>query len=414
MTETTLLTRCPHCETRFRVTDQQLGIAKGKVRCGNCMDVFNAIEHQEKVQPGSRPAPAQPGARETTPAKPAQETPDEEDFVFQDNPDEDAVEGRYAGTRETFSDDELSDSFREFDERSSGGFDTMEDEETDHEVDESWAEEMLSEAPASKKQEPEPEEKPHVSPGTPGPAPAPQPASHSTTPPPPDRARAPRPEAQPQVAPAPEQSAGSQQEEEDETWPYDAQASEAAGPRAEAETWRNLTRDPIAVGGSGSGSWLRKSIWTLVILGLVAVLVYQVAYAQFDRLSSIPELRPFYEKACEFTGCELEPLIAMDRIESRKLVVRTDPQNRNSLIVDAVIVNEADFAQPFPNIALSFSNLNGDLVAQSLFTPDDYLAGEAANLEAMPPDTPVRIAIRIRDPGRDAVNYNLTFQRRSP
>ena len=53
------------------------------------------------------------------------------------------------------------------------------------------------------------------------------------------------------------------------------------------------------------------------------------------------------------------------------------------------------------------------MVAQSIFPPEDYLAGEGADLEAMPSGTPVRIAISIRDPGRDAVNYNLRFVNRS-
>ncbi|MEC9082194.1 MAG: DUF3426 domain-containing protein, partial [Pseudomonadota bacterium] len=70
--------------------------------------------------------------------------------------------------------------------------------------------------------------------------------------------------------------------------------------------------------------------------------------------------------------------------------------------------------QPFPAIALTFSNLNGDVVAQSTFTPEEYLAGEAAELASMPVETPVRIAIRIRDPGRDAVNYNLSFRPWAP
>jgi hypothetical protein len=48
-----------------------------------------------------------------------------------------------------------------------------------------------------------------------------------------------------------------------------------------------------------------------------------------------------------------------------------------------------------------------------VFPPEDYLAGEGSGLDSMPPGTPVRIAISIRDPGRDAVNYNLRFVNRS-
>lgn len=37
-------TRCPACQTAFRVTDEQLGVRDGKVRCGHCNHVFNAID----------------------------------------------------------------------------------------------------------------------------------------------------------------------------------------------------------------------------------------------------------------------------------------------------------------------------------------------------------------------------------
>ena len=37
-----LLTRCPNCATAFRVSDAQLTLRHGKVRCGHCRFVFNA------------------------------------------------------------------------------------------------------------------------------------------------------------------------------------------------------------------------------------------------------------------------------------------------------------------------------------------------------------------------------------
>ena len=37
-------TQCPHCRTRFRVTETQVNIADGFVRCGVCTEVFNAFE----------------------------------------------------------------------------------------------------------------------------------------------------------------------------------------------------------------------------------------------------------------------------------------------------------------------------------------------------------------------------------
>ncbi|SEQ86180.1 MJ0042 family finger-like domain-containing protein [Amphritea atlantica] len=37
-----IITECPACHTRFQVTQGQLNIASGKVRCGACLEVFNA------------------------------------------------------------------------------------------------------------------------------------------------------------------------------------------------------------------------------------------------------------------------------------------------------------------------------------------------------------------------------------
>ena len=39
-----MLTRCPHCQTAFRVTSEQLKLRQGQVRCGECRGVFNALE----------------------------------------------------------------------------------------------------------------------------------------------------------------------------------------------------------------------------------------------------------------------------------------------------------------------------------------------------------------------------------
>ncbi len=45
-------TRCPACETVFRITSEQLRAKAGRVRCGTCHHVFNAFDHLiEEVPP---------------------------------------------------------------------------------------------------------------------------------------------------------------------------------------------------------------------------------------------------------------------------------------------------------------------------------------------------------------------------
>ena len=45
------ITRCPQCEISFRVTDEQLRMADGAVRCGSCLTIFQAESFMEDVPP---------------------------------------------------------------------------------------------------------------------------------------------------------------------------------------------------------------------------------------------------------------------------------------------------------------------------------------------------------------------------
>ncbi|OXH86019.1 hypothetical protein CA831_25380, partial [Burkholderia multivorans] len=53
-----LATRCPHCETVFRLQPEQLSLHQGLVRCGHCRQVFNAAQSlvPEHAQPPASPA----------------------------------------------------------------------------------------------------------------------------------------------------------------------------------------------------------------------------------------------------------------------------------------------------------------------------------------------------------------------
>jgi predicted Zn finger-like uncharacterized protein len=60
-----LATQCPHCQTTFRVAQDQLKLRAGLVRCGHCKEIFNGIEHllppTETTHPAA-PVPARPVA----------------------------------------------------------------------------------------------------------------------------------------------------------------------------------------------------------------------------------------------------------------------------------------------------------------------------------------------------------------
>ena len=70
-----MLTRCPGCETSFRVTPEQLKARAGKVRCGKCSLVFNAldslVETGEATTSTAAPDASPPSPAPSAPAVPA-------------------------------------------------------------------------------------------------------------------------------------------------------------------------------------------------------------------------------------------------------------------------------------------------------------------------------------------------------
>lgn len=134
----TLLTKCPHCSTTFRLTSAQLQIAGGAVRCGACYQVFHANEHIVKtavVEEIRQPVPPPPDPVEAAFELETDEGLDPYDAaeLTMDSPDADLFSEDYRKSMDTES------TLDEF------GFASTAPPKTKKGSDESWAEELLKE-----------------------------------------------------------------------------------------------------------------------------------------------------------------------------------------------------------------------------------------------------------------------------
>ncbi len=79
-----MITRCPACATAFRVTPEQLKAMHGKVRCGQCQHVFNALDTllDAATEPLAPIEPIEPQPEFPVMEEPAAETPEK----FAENP----------------------------------------------------------------------------------------------------------------------------------------------------------------------------------------------------------------------------------------------------------------------------------------------------------------------------------------
>lgn len=154
----------------------------------------------------------------------------------------------------------------------------------------------------------------------------------------------------------------------------------------------------------------RSGLWALLCLIAAAALAGQFVYYNFDALARDERTRGWLETTCLLAGCQLPARVDTELLRSSNLLVRAHPEFPNALAIDAMLYNRADFSQPFPVLRMRFTDSQGREVATRRFRPDEYLSGELAGAELMPPQTPIRVALSMLDPGPQAVSYTLEFE----
>lgn len=404
------VTQCPHCQTSFRVSHAQLSVARGVVRCGSCLQVFNAAQQLIERRKGAV-APNVTAAVEPPPQRAISQKQWTAAELDLDNLDLDEELARLE-QREIEPIMEFGQERKHKEESLSARRDTPGGEE------EQWPDSLFSGSAAERAEVIEP-----VQPANTRPTDPPvEPARPSRTEPSlsfdlddfGDELKAP-PVRLDQEPPAPEHHERlSAMDDADEELPEPIEPLRKTRARSEPglhdEVLQDLIDEPVHLDWQKRRSpWGRRLLWGLLILLGAAALAGQYIAYHFDELARQDQYRPWFQQLCPKIGCTVPSKVDIARIKSSNLVVRSHPEFSGALVVDAIIYNRAPFSQPFPLLELRFADLNGHLIASRRFKPGEYLNGELEGLTEMPSQTPIHIALDILDPGPKAVNYSLSF-----
>ena len=407
------VTQCPHCQARFRVNHAQLSVARGVVRCGSCLQVFNAVRQllEQRAQanaPEPVPEPELPSIAEPVPEPPRaisqkQWSAEELDLDNLDLDEELAkLERReIQHTQPTAERRQAHTDRRQTDDALSASRDIAKAEE------EKWATSLFSEPPEERVHAPQAEPEPTKAPVT-RQRTEPSMSHHidALDDEPPLRST---PEDDDDLDP-PFTPLTQAAEPEPAERPSPRRKRPRAEPGAHDDVLQDLEDDPLHLySQKRSSSVGRRLIWLLLVLIAAAGLAGQYIAYQFDDLARQDAYRPWFQELCPTLGCTVPSRVDIAHIKSSNLVVRSHPEFAGALVVDAIIYNRAVFSQPFPLLELRFADMNGSLIASRRFKPAEYLSGELAGVSEMPSQTPIHISLDILDPGNKAVNYSLSF-----
>ncbi len=358
-----MLTQCPLCDTFFRLSAPQLRAARGMVRCGECDEVFNALDFlHEHIPPSYKPPVLQAGTQ------PSEDTDDQTDA---DSPIED---GELEVTEPDLGDDV----------------------ETDYE-DETEPEESLEleDEKASLGEEPDGEIPPvetNIS-------------------------------LDDFIQEEPQQltlETDVQEQETDPTDPMDIliepPSSTSEDVMAEKLNLADLDdlpealREEIEADADTQGSVLGIVLWSVAIFLLLVGLAVQLSVSFQNEIEErLPASKAVYEKICVHLPCQTVLYQNPIAIKMVARDVRHHPRFRNTLLVNGTLVNESEQTVSFPVLQFELLDSTGTVIGVRQFQPAEYLDKSIDLDEGMPPGRPVHIVMEVLGASESAVSFEFSF-----
>jgi len=437
-----LFTRCPDCQTNFRITAEALRKADGQVKCGHCAAVFNAYEALRDDSGAQHQAPLEEeptevefdslsetdeyyGLREDEPAEslgeyaieeaeaeevePEEFLPDEADAHHETAQSED--EPLPPATEPTLEFNLPQDEWTTFFEHAagqplsddlpqSGG--TLEpptgDPRPEHSEQEVLVEEIVIEAEAEEVGEP---------------AFADDDADNDNDTendvfriievPDSDEAAAQLDESDSSAMDPPPESSGVFAE-------LDSAEEMAATPSYEEE---DSGAAPTKIGRVEMALELRDKLvssrWVAGSLLLSTLLMVQVVHHFRAPLAGQPVVGPLLRGAYAMAGAELTPEWDLSQYEIMDWVATAaaETEGPGTLQISARIHNRGPRAQPYPSVRLELKDRWEATVGSRVFTADEYLPEDVTQERVMDAGSTVPASLALVDPGQDAYGFEL-------
>jgi hypothetical protein len=164
------------------------------------------------------------------------------------------------------------------------------------------------------------------------------------------------------------------------------------------------TRAPVATASA-------RRRWTLpsLIAGLSLLLALQWLLADRARLAADAGWRPFVAQLCATLRCELPPWREPSAFALLERDVRPHPDVPGALRVTATFRNDARWAQPWPQVVLTLSDVDGRAIGARAFEAGDYLGTRPTQNELASGQT-ATMRMDVLEPSPHVVAFAFDFR----
>ncbi|MCC8539542.1 DUF3426 domain-containing protein [Xanthomonas axonopodis pv. poinsettiicola] len=149
--------------------------------------------------------------------------------------------------------------------------------------------------------------------------------------------------------------------------------------------------------------------WALLV-GLVGVLGLQIVIADRAHLAGDARWRPLVSAACAVLRCSLPAWREPAALTLLNREVRPLPGMPGVLQIQASFRNDARWAQAWPWLQLSLSDVDGRVIGTRVLAPQEYLGQAPAEQDTLAPGQAVQVAFRVREPAASTAAFSFDFR----
>jgi len=188
-------------------------------------------------------------------------------------------------------------------------------------------------------------------------------------------------------------------------------ATPVSAPQRDAEDFSKLVFTPeFARPKERKGRTGRRWPWITACVALLLALAGQLAWAKRDDLIKDPTVGSWLRQLCASLGCQL-PLVQDTRqLSLLARDVQAHPSVPGALLITASLRNDASFAQPYPVVEITLSDVNGKRLAMRRLRPTEYLGDLGTLQQGLPPGGNAALLLEVVDPEGKAVAFEFGFE----
>lgn len=113
---------------------------------------------------------------------------------------------------------------------------------------------------------------------------------------------------------------------------------------------------------------------------------------------------------CNLTGCTVPPGGELREVYLERADMRVHPKYEGALLISGALTNRSVHPKPYPTIALTLYNVEGQIIGSSEFNPAQYLnEDDPRPSKAVPPNQQVRVTFELLAPEEVAVSLEFQF-----